>query len=105
MNSIQESLLALTPSIERELVNILEQARNHERQLQIALASARLLRRTEAAKLLGMSTSALDRKVASGEIEVVHLDSRPRFELSELKRLIEVRKTSSQRRRRTGRRS
>jgi predicted DNA-binding transcriptional regulator AlpA len=101
MQSIQESFQNMARAVEQELESIRERAKVHERQLRDALDEVRLLRRKEAAELLGMSNSALDRMVASGELKAVYLDSCPRFQLIELKRVIEVSRTSQTRRRKS----
>lgn len=52
-------------------------------------ASQRLMELPEAAKYLGMSVPALRQKAAAGEVPVVRLDNKLRFDRRELDRLID----------------
>lgn len=83
---IHDVLQALVATVEHELARILERARDHELQLQKALADATLLSREKAARRLGCSVAKLDRLVSDGKLEVTYYDRRPRFPLVELQR-------------------
>jgi hypothetical protein len=87
---IHDSLQALVHGVEQQLGAIVNRASDIEYQLRETLASVTLIERIDAAKLLKLSESQLDRKIKEGEIEVTYLDARPRVRLTELERYIAV---------------
>ncbi len=97
---VQECLEALSEVLEGEIGQILARAHDYDKAYKELLVDAILLTRSRAARMLSMSPASLDRKVKSGEIEAIYLDSHPRFELTEIKRFISAHKAN----RRLGRR-
>jgi len=94
-NCLGELLCALKEAIEQIL------ARSHDFELQQreALARAMSLSKKEAADLMSMSLSALDRAVKRGEIEAKYSGRRPRFLLTEIVRYQTALPNSPRRRR------
>jgi hypothetical protein len=97
-SQFQECLQQLVCSLEKEFERILMRAREHESQVEKALARVTLLSRREAARRLSISLANFDRKVASGQLQAVYIDAHPRVQLTELARFIEAYKSSSLRR-------
>jgi hypothetical protein len=95
---IHDSLQALVRGLEMEFGKVLQQAHDIGHQTRMVLAETTLVSREKAAEMLSMSVPQLDRKVVLEEIEVVYTDSRPRFQLIELKRFIEANKKKGRRR-------
>jgi len=85
-SKIQGCLEALLRVLADEIDQILSRARDYERLTKESLASAILLTKEEAAGLMRISVSTLDRKVKLREIEVTYVDRRPRFFLTEIVR-------------------
>ncbi len=89
-SKIQDCLEALLRVLADEIGQILSRARDHERLTKESLAGAMLLTKEEAAGLMRISVSTLDRKVKLREIEVTYVDRRPRFSLTEIVRFEKV---------------
>jgi hypothetical protein len=68
-------------------------------QIRESISNLTLVSKEEAASILGLSVAGVGRKMQSGALQVVYIDARPRFKLSELARFIDAHEKQEPRRR------
>jgi hypothetical protein len=83
-SKIEDCLGELFCTLKEAISQILDRSRDFELQHREALAKGMALSKREAANLMRMSISALDRAVSRGEIEAKYSGRRPRFLLTEI---------------------
>ena len=98
-NKIEDCLSELFCALKEAIAEIFARTHDFELQQREALARGMSLTKEEAANLMSMSISALDRAVKRKEIEAKYSDRRPRFLLTEIIRYQAALPTSPRRRR------
>lgn len=91
------NLVTLARSVEQSLEDLRHAVDQARSELQTRIASLQLVSREEAARLLDMSQSQLDRLTKSGRLPVVWIDSRPRYRLDQLREFVDARTIAADR--------
>lgn len=85
------SLVTLALGVEQAMADLRQAVDLARAEIRDRIGALKLISREEAADLLDMSQSQLDRLTKSGRLPVVWIDSRPRYRLEQLGAFVDAR--------------